>query len=1194
MMIPVDQIPETVKNALRYVRGVIDPRSNKNFIMIRASEIYRDKTLFDMTGYWLGRDGKFRYELDDTKLVIDWKKLTSGPIKDRMLIEVVSNPEMYRAVPELAKTKLAVDTSISGDAKYLPSTDTIKLKGFNAKNIAHEIQHAINLKTKSPFTGASLGGETLKVVIKELHDLKQLTNRPKEQAQIDKLITDLINNGSMSMTDVRPVENVIKQKWTSVDNFANSLSQKGFEVYKRDPGEMEARLTERRFNMSAKERAAEPPWVTLDKMLAEEGRPLSAGMKLYSGVPIDEGLKTIISGAKKVREYTKTARGMKKFDPKSAAGALRTEFNKAFIDRSGNIRTEILNKLGSEGYEIVQKMYLAKGASSVSSNMLRQMGKEVYEGLNKGEKQILDNVILAERMIEIAKYKSSGEFKFPKDVKIEDFIAYRELFKEIEKLTPEQADRINSRAQSYFDWMKKPLKDMLDAGLISQEEFDNLSKHNYRRIKLVDIYDKRYTVKVGKSTRTVKDSGVESLARGRDTDIYEPSSEIMALEVFNRAYGRIMNNEANKSLLELATKSPENDFVRIKQNKDDKIPSGWHRIFVFDEGKKKTLYISPEMSKEWIVKDPEMSYRLGQFIRYASGSPVLRTMATGINWGFALANLPRDIMHANFAARQFTDGKWKGVYNPNVPIFGMQMGADLARVFTDAALRRGRYQSYIDQGGGMEFLTHQGRLFQRGRHIEGGLDKVMNFLGYFGETSEVLTRLAIRDRVIRNRAKEKGISFEEASKDKDITREATFVARDYMDFGQGGGIAKALDNAIPYLNAGIQGTRGLFRAFKPGSGTALSSTYKLAQWAAITTGLYIAAKAMTPNTMRELEGDIATRNNLVIPLGDEFGFTDEMGETRYPYLKIPVDPGQKFFKTFFEASADKWLGNEVDVDRVVETLKDQLPVDIATLPPTLSATLGYMANKDFWRNEDIWKQTDKPFSWPDSSQEFTSRTPQFYKDVGKVTGLSPERTKFAVEELLTNGTVFSLLLGQGYDAAFGDMPKSNKEMHLAQILAKTPIISRFIGITNPYTKHKGKINEAEERSVLKKFVENRGMDTLVQGYLYDKNVTMGEINKYVKSFKDVDTADRLLDRFEWEKAIKNLPEKSFWRRMNGLNNDAKAKVYLEEYEKASHEQKAKLKKGLGIIYNAGDVISDGFFEELEKLKASRRQGKTVD
>ena len=423
---------------------------------------------------------------------------------------------------------------------------------------------------------------------------------------------------------------------------------------------------------------------------------------------------------------------------------------------------------------------------------------------------------------------------------------------------------------------------MLEAGLISEKEFTDLSSHNYRRIKLVDIYDKRYTAKVGKKKRTVYDSGVESLARGRETDIYEPSSEVMALEVFNRAYGRILNNKANQTLAEVARKDPKNQFVRVKENKGDKIPSGWNRIFMFEGGERKAIYLSPEMSKEWITSNPEMSYKMSQIVRFASGSPVLRTFATGINWGFALANLPRDIMHTWFAARKFESGKWKPIYNPSLPVYGAQMGRDLISVFSDAVHRKGRYKEYLKEGGGMEFLVHQGRILQRGRHLEGNIDKINNLMGYFGETSEILTRLAIRERVLRQGK---------------TSQEATFAARDYMDFGQGGGVSKALDNGIPYLNAAIQGTRGMFRALKENP---LSSSYKLAQFAALTSGLYIAMHKMHPESSKALKGNIDMQNNLVISLGDDFGFEDEYGQMRYPYVKIPLDPSQKFFKTLFE------------------------------------------------------------------------------------------------------------------------------------------------------------------------------------------------------------------------------------------------------------------------------------------------------
>jgi len=936
----------------------------------------------------------------------------------------------------------------------------------------------------------------------------------------------------------------------------------------------------------------------------------SSGNKLYSGIPLDEASKLIIEGAKKLSEYTKKARGMKEFRPTVAIKMLKEELNRAFVDRSGNIRRELLDKLGDDGYEIIQKMYLSKGASSLSASMLKQMQKEVYSGFNKNEKRVLDNLILADHILDIGKYKTESEFNYPEGLKPTQAAAYNELFQYIEKLDSKTADTIKQRAAAYYEWMKRPLKDMLEVGLIDQKEHDALASHNYRRLKLVDVFDKRYEVKVGDKKRTVYDSGVQALSRGRDTDVFEPSSEIMALEVFNRAYGRILNNKANQTLLDLARKDKENPFVRVKESKSDTIPTGWNRIFVYEEGQRKAIYLSPEMSKEWITNSPEMSYKMSQILRYASGSPVLRTMATGIDCGFALANLPRDIMHTWFASRTYDPigfrpvstsidyingkvvpiatnleqlSKWKSVYSPYMPMFIAQMGKDQASVFSDALLRKGRYEDYIKEGGGMEFLVHQGRLFQRGRHVEGSIDKVMNFLGYLGETSEIMTRLAIRERVIRRRANEQGISFEKASKDKDITTEATFAARDYMDFGQGGGIAKAADNALPYLNASIQGTRGLFRAFKDNP---VSSSFKLAQFGALVTGLYIANNALNPESTKALHGNIDMQNNLCIPLGDWSKFEDDKGQTRYMYFKIPLDPGQRFFKTFFEASTDKWLGNDVDTKAVSNSFSQISPVSISSLPPTLAGTLGYVSNKDFWLNEDIWKKTDKPLSWPGSKEEFIpGQTPQAFVDLGKVTGLSPERSKKAVEQLVTGNSMWSWLVGHGYDAMFSDLPKDMKEKHLAHTLAKVPVVKRFIGLTNPYSQFAGAIEDTRDKASLNRWIENRGLDTLVDGYLYKENVNRSDINDYMRSFKDKDTYDRLKDRFEFSEKIKDLPNRSFWLALKGTpDTDARAKLYVERFDKASESEQEQIRHEAAIIKRAGGIISDEFNKAVMKIR----------
>ncbi|GAG44937.1 unnamed protein product, partial [marine sediment metagenome] len=49
---------------------------------------------------------------------------------------------------------------------------------------------------------------------------------------------------------------------------------------------------------------------------------------------------------------------------------------------------------------------------------------------------------------------------------------------------------------------------------------------------------------------------------------------------------------ANRTLIELARNTPDNPFVRVK-SKDTKIPSGWTRIFLYEEGKRKSVYLHP-------------------------------------------------------------------------------------------------------------------------------------------------------------------------------------------------------------------------------------------------------------------------------------------------------------------------------------------------------------------------------------------------------------------------------------------------------------------------------------------------------------------------------------------------------------------------------------------------------------------------
>ena len=180
--------------------------------------------------------------------------------------------------------------------------------------------------------------------------------------------------------------------------------------------------------------------------------------------------------------------------------------------------------------------------------------------------------------------------------------------------------------------------------------------------------------------------------------------------------------------------------------------------------------------------------------------------------------------------------------------------------------------------------------------------------------------------------------------------------------------------------------------------------------------------------------------------------------------------------------------------------------------------------------------------------------------------------------------MWSWLLGQGYDAMFGDMPKSQREQHLAEVMSKVPISRRFIGITNPYSQFAGKVEKAADASRIENWKQTRGLDMRADGYLYGKTVEKSEVNRYMKSFHDIDVYDKLEERFEFKRAIKDLPNRSLWLRMKGLDAKARAKIYYDRLQSADADERAQLRKEYNTVDIAGGVITDDFFDELSKLK----------
>ena len=141
-----------------------------------------------------------------------------------------------------------------------------------------------------------------------------------------------------------------------------------------------------------------------------------------------------------------------------------------------------------------------------------------------------------------------------------------------------------------------------------------------------------------------------------------------------------------------------------------------------------------------------MGTLMANTLRIVSGGAIVKPLATGYNPAFALANIPMDIVHMFLAQ--------SGDYSSVLPMYLGQYGRDVLTVLPDTIMRKGRYRDYINEGGWFDFLTQQGQEFL---NLSGGaryvqrhqpkLKLLRDSLGYINQTSEVISRLAHRERV---------------------------------------------------------------------------------------------------------------------------------------------------------------------------------------------------------------------------------------------------------------------------------------------------------------------------------------------------------------------------------------------------------------------------------------------------------------
>lgn len=881
----------------------------------------------------------------------------------------------------------------------------------------------------------------------------------------------------------------------------------------------------------------------------------SEDVKVVDKPPIDRPLTTYEETQDKARAYSYKKR-------KLTTGKVWKAFIRGWVDVSGNLQ-DALSKLGPEGNLVVLKQNAINGASSEATKHIDRIHKEVYSGLNQNERHLFDDWKSALRDLELRRARGT-QFKLKEghtEQSINDFLDRIPARYLEDSSHPEGKGTFVIRSDAY----KKGMDDLLvlgfKEGLLTEAQLGYLREAGgeYLPREVLDFIDPpvQRRNKQG-NIITVRDSGLMSLTEHGTERLLETDTQLLMEQAQQRMWTRVYRNRAALELQRLAQVNPDaasivrenkvidatkevyeytnkkgksvnisvknvkelnaklknKDVTNIRKIKSAKpifqtISADEMRISVMENGIRKELVMPVELGSEWITGDPILSATMANIISTVSGNKILKAMATTLNPEFAITNVPRDMSHIWMTTEE---------YSSFAPLAVLQIHIDVAAVLKDF-----KYWDnlYIENGGGMEFLSLQGKAKLKGTTaVTHGLSKLQDVMSVAGTFSEKITRFALTRRAMRN-----GKS----------PFEATQIARGYLDFSRGGSVSKMINSAVPFFNAGIQATRGIVRAAK---NNPMIFGAKAFQVGAMALGLYYANKKMYPEDYDDVP-DYEKENNFIILT--PMTYLDKDGSERRRYFRIPKDQGQKVFSTIFENMARRSEGEQVDAIKITNIVRDYLPIIPGEiLPPVIEMMLGYSVNKDFWLRKDIW--TGPPVL---PQEEYNKYTPKAYVQAGKLTGMSPERLRYATKQLFTSGNIWTSLVGFGVEEVMKELSPSERERVSEMTLDQIPGIRRLMRSTRPDTALRKKVKQQKIEINTERLIRNREFDALADRFL-DGNTDAKEVIEYLRRTPIIERK-RLQRRFKIRHKLKDIPNRSFWFALSELPPEARAVNYWNKW-----------------------------------------------
>ncbi|HAD95888.1 MAG TPA: hypothetical protein DCG19_00705, partial [Cryomorphaceae bacterium] len=478
---------------------------------------------------------------------------------------------------------------------------------------------------------------------------------------------------------------------------------------------------------------------------------------------------------------------------------------------------------------------------------------------------------------------------------------------------PEYFKDLMGRANKYFDYQKQLVEELHKEGLLNDAQAQELHRFKYSpRFYIDHLFDDELKGEIaGQQGKIAGSNGVRGLKGGSEKLLYNDSEWLLS-NAAKSTFKRIAVNRASKAIYDLASEHSDNGIFKIVEpiGKDrygtlqypEESSTGHEIVPLYRDGQKYAVEMPIEMANQ--LRDKKKGITddyLTNAIQIVGGVKVLKAMATGYNPLFAAANFARDVGFSLF----FTDH-----YSSHLPLAAIQLMSDIGKNIGARTMQRPNYSKAVEEGILMNFLTTQGMVKAgkgQSKTVKSYWNEVGKMISYLGESSELVMRLALRDRSIKNQTKALQKELQSRGENRELNDQeqkaiqfrATHEARNFIDFNQGGHVSKSLDNFLPYFNAAIQGTRsGIKHAKKNPS----AFIWKQAQLGILTMLLYEWNKNQIPDLEDRIHPKIREKNFIIAT-----PWKDENGE--YRYFTIPksheLAPLTTLYEDLYRAGTDE-------------------------------------------------------------------------------------------------------------------------------------------------------------------------------------------------------------------------------------------------------------------------------------------------